>query len=100
MIQLSHGLSLSFFLFLLGFICVVIRRNILFILIGIEIMLNAASLSLILAGSYLYQNDGQIFHLFIVTAAAAEISIGLALLIQVYRRYHTLDIDVLSEMKG
>ncbi|CAL4320094.1 NADH-quinone oxidoreductase subunit K [Buchnera aphidicola (Eriosoma lanigerum)] len=100
MIPLSHGLFLSFFLFILGFLSLIIRRNLFFILLGLEIMLNASALLLVIADCYLGKIDGQVMHIFIVSLSASESSIGLALLLQLYRRYQTLNIDVLSEMKG
>ncbi|CAL4320060.1 NADH-quinone oxidoreductase subunit K [Buchnera aphidicola (Eriosoma grossulariae)] len=100
MIPLTHCLCLSFFLFFLGFLSLVIRRNLFFILIGLEIMFNAASLLIIIASSYLGQIDGQVIYIFVIMLAASEGSIGLALLLRLYRRYQTLNIDILSEMRG
>ncbi|AEO08523.1 NADH dehydrogenase I chain K [Buchnera aphidicola str. Ak (Acyrthosiphon kondoi)] len=98
MISLFHGLFLSLILFMLGLTSLIVRRNILFILISLEIMMNAAGLALIVVGSYWHQADGQIMYIFAITLAASEASIALALLLQLYRRKKTLNIDVLSEM--
>jgi NADH-quinone oxidoreductase subunit K len=95
-----YGLALACILFGLGALGVIIRRNIFFILLSLEIMLNAAGLAFIVAGSRWAQADGQVMFLFILTAAAAELSVGLALLIQFHRRFHTLDIDAASDLKG
>ncbi|QIQ41765.1 MAG: NADH-quinone oxidoreductase subunit NuoK [Buchnera aphidicola (Microlophium carnosum)] len=100
MISLFHGLFLSLILFILGLTSLIVRRNILFILISLEIMMNAAGLALIVVGSYWNQVDGQIMYIFAITLAASEASIALALLLQLYRNKKTLNIDILSEMNG
>ena len=100
MIPLFHGLLLSSILFILGIFTIVIRRNLLFILIGLEVMMNAMALAFVVIGSYWNQADGQIMYILIITLAASEAGIGLALLLQFYRRYYTLDIDTLSRMRG
>jgi NADH-quinone oxidoreductase subunit K len=100
MIPLQHGLILSAILFSLSLMALMLRRNLLFTLINLEIMINAASLALISAGSYWNQADGQVMYILAISLAAAEASIGLALLIQFYRCYQTLDIDVANEMHG
>ncbi|QCI25384.1 NADH-quinone oxidoreductase subunit NuoK [Buchnera aphidicola (Sitobion avenae)] len=100
MISLFHGLFLSLILFILGLTSLIVRRNILFILISLEIMMNSAGLALIVVGSYWHQPDGQIMYIFAITLAASEASIALALLLQLYRRNKTLNIDILSEMNG
>jgi NADH-quinone oxidoreductase subunit K len=71
-----------------------------FTLMSIEVMLNAAGLAFVAAGSRWAQPDGQIMFLFILAMAAAEVSIGLALVVAIYRRFGTLDIDAASRMKG
>ncbi|AAO26886.1 NADH dehydrogenase I chain K [Buchnera aphidicola str. Bp (Baizongia pistaciae)] len=100
MIPLSHGLILAFFLFSLGFVSLVMHKNILFMLISLEIMINSAALALVVVGNYWNQVDGQIMYILILTLGASESSIGLALLIQCYRHFKTLNIDKLSEMNG
>ncbi len=99
-IPLEHGLIVAAILFALGFIGVMVRRNILFMLISIEIMMNAAAMAFVMAGSRWQQADGQIMFILILSLAAAEASIGLALLLQLYRHFHSLDIDAASEMRG
>ena len=76
------------------------RRNILFILISLEIMLNAAGLALIAAGARWGEPDGQIMFLLVLATAGAEVSVGLALVLQLYKQFRTLDIDAASRMKG
>ena len=99
-IPMSHGLLLAGILFGLGLIGLLVRRNIIFMLMSIEIMLNAAGLAFVVAGSRWGQADGQVMFIFILTMAAAEVSLGLALVLQVYRRTHTLDADAASLMQG
>lgn len=99
-IPMAHGLALSAMLFTLGLTGLMVRRNLLFMLMCVEIMMNAAALAFVVVGAHWLQPDGQIMFILILTLAAAEASIGLAVLIQLYHRFHTLDIDVASEMYG
>ncbi|MDO6391812.1 NADH-quinone oxidoreductase subunit NuoK [Pontibacter sp. BT731] len=97
---METGLLLAGILFMLGLISVMIRRNIIFMLISVEIMLNAAGLAFIVAGSHWAQPDGQIMFIFILTMAAAEVSVGLALILQIYHQLKTLNSDAANFMKG
>jgi NADH-quinone oxidoreductase subunit K len=97
---MEHGLMLAGVLFALGLLGLLVRRNVLFVLMSLEVMLNAAALAFIAAGSRWAAPDGQIMFVLIVTLAAGEAAVGLALVLQVYRRYVTLDLDSLSGMKG
>lgn len=97
---MEHGLILAGVLFALGIIGVIVRRNIFFILLSIEIMLNAAGLAFVVAGARWGQADGQVMFIFILAMAAAEVSVGLALVLQLYHRFKTVDVDAASEMKG
>ena len=99
-IALEDGLALAAVLFSLGLIGLMVRRNILFVLMSLEVMMNATALAFVVAGSRWAQADGQIMFILVITLAAAEASIGLAILLQLYRRFHTLDIDAASEMRG
>jgi NADH-quinone oxidoreductase subunit K len=99
-IPLEHSLIMAAILFALGLLGVLIRRNIVLMLMSVEIMLNAVGLAFVAVGSRWGRVDGQIMFIFIVTMAAAEVSVGLALVLQMYHRYKTLDTDVMSEMKG
>ena len=99
-LPMDHGLMLAALLFALGLIGVLVRRNIVFILMSIEIMLNAAGLAFVVAGSRWAQADGQVMFIFILAVAAAEVSVGLALVLQLYRRLQTLDVDAVSKMRG
>ena len=100
MIPLEHGLALAAVLFTLGLTGLMVRRNILFMLMSLEIMMNAAALAFVVAGSRWVQADGQVMFVLIITLAAAEAAIGLAILLQLYRRFDSLDVDAASEMRG
>lgn len=99
-IQMEHGLLLAGALFALGLAGLLARRNILFVLISLEIMLNASALAFIAAGSRWQAADGQIMFVLILALAASEVAVGLALVLQIYRRYTSLDSDLLARMKG
>ena len=99
-IPITHGLILAGILFALGVIGLLARRDLVFILMSLEVMVNAAGLAFVVAGSRWGQPDGQGMFIFILSMAAAEVSVGLALLLQLYRRYHTLDVDAISQMRG
>src|SRR5690554_7439881 len=96
-IPMEHGLALAAVLFSLGLTGLMIRRNILYVLMSLEIMMNAAALAFVVAGARWGQADGQVMFILVITLAAAEASIGLAILLQLYRRFRTLDIDARSE---
>ncbi|MBT1707329.1 NADH-quinone oxidoreductase subunit NuoK [Fulvivirgaceae bacterium PWU5] len=99
-VAVEYGLVLAGTLFALGLVSVLVRRNIIFMLISVEIMLNAAGLAFIVAGARWGQADGQVMFIFIVTMAAAEVSVGLALILQIYHQLKTLDSDAADKMKG
>ncbi|SKC85531.1 NADH-quinone oxidoreductase subunit NuoK [Ohtaekwangia koreensis] len=99
-LPIESGLLLAGVLFTLGLISVLVRRNIIFMLISVEIMLNAAGLAFIVAGSRWAQADGQVMFIFILTMAAAEVSVGLALILQIYHHLKTLDSDAADRMNG
>lgn len=99
-IPMEYGLLLAGALFTLGLVGVMVRRNLLWMLMSLEIMMNAAALAFVVAGSRWVQPDGQIMFILVLTLAASEASIGLAILLQVYHRFRTLDVDAASEMHG
>lgn len=102
MIRISSEtvLILSAVLFTTGLAGVLVRRNLIYVLMSVEIMLNAAGMAFIAAGSRWGQPDGQVMFIFILTMAAAEVAVGLALILRIYRKFQTLDSDALSSMKG
>jgi NADH-quinone oxidoreductase subunit K len=97
---MEHGLMFAAVLFALGLIGVLVRRNIVFMLMSVEVMLNAVGLAFVVAGARWGQVDGQVMFIFILTMAAAEVSVGLALVMQMYHSFKTLDADSASTMKG
>jgi len=99
-VPMEHALIFAAILFVLGLTGVLIRRNIVFMLMSVEIMLNAAGIAFVVAGARWGQVDGQIMFIFILTMAAAEVSVGLALVLQLYHSFRTLDADAASTMKG
>ena len=100
MIESAHMvLMVAAVLFTLGLIGVLTRKNVVFMLISVEIMLNAAGLAFVAAGSKWQQPDGQVMFLFILAMAAAEVSIGLALVLQIYHQHKTLDVEDLKGLK-
>ena len=99
-VPLSHGLLLAAILFTLGTIGLLARRNVIFMLMSLEIMINAAGLAFVVAGSHWGQPDGQVMFIFILAMAAAEVSVGLALVLEMYHRFKTVDADAASVMRG
>lgn len=99
-IPLHYGLLLSAILFVIGLIGVLVRRNLILMLMSLEVMLNATGLAFIVAGSRWGQADGQIMFLLILTLAAAEVGVGLGLALQIFHRFRTLDADSVNEMQG
>jgi NADH-quinone oxidoreductase subunit K len=96
----THALVLAAILFSLGLLGLLIRRNVLYMLLSIEIMLNAASLAFIAAGARWGQADGQVMYLMVLTLAAAEVSVALGIVLQLSYRFRTLDADAFSDMRG
>jgi len=99
-VPIQHALLLAAILFALGLVGLLVRRNLIVMLMSVEILLNAAGLAFIAAGSRWGQADGQVMFLMILTLAAAEIGVGLGLVLQIYRHFKTVDADQLSEMQG
>ena len=99
-VPLEHGLIAAGILFVLGLTGILVRRNIIFTLMSIEVMLNAAGLAFIAAGAHWGQPDGQVMFLFILAVAGAEVAVGLALLLLLFQWYKTLDTDAASRMRG
>ena len=99
MITLTHYLVLSALLFSIGTVGVFLRRNLITLLLSIEIMLNAVNLTFVAAGRYAGSVDGQIIVFFVMTVAAAEAAVGLALVIALFRHKETLSPDVFTSLK-
>ena len=96
----GHVLLLAVILFLMGATCAISRRNLLMILIGVEVMLNAAGIALVGASLKWQLPDGQVFIVFILAVAAAEAAVGLALIVYSHRRTGSANADQYSLMKG
>ncbi|MFH2011449.1 MAG: NADH-quinone oxidoreductase subunit NuoK [Pseudomonadota bacterium] len=99
MIPLSYYLILSAALFTVGVIGVLVRRNAIVIFMSIELMLNAVNLSFVAISRYLDSLDGQIFVFFVMTVAAAEVAVGLAIIINLFRNKETVNVDEINIMK-
>jgi NADH-quinone oxidoreductase subunit K len=99
-VPLANYLVLAGILFVIGVFGVVTRRNTIIILMGVELMLNAANLLMIVFARVHGDIGGQLMVFFVMTVAAAEASVGLAILVAVYRRKHSIDVDQLNTLKG
>lgn len=99
-VPLSHVLGFATALFLMGLACTLARRNLIMILIGIEIMLNAAGLAFIGAAAFWRQVDGQIFVIFLMAMTSAEVAISLAMVVYLRRQKTSLEADAYDGMKG
>ena len=99
-VPMEQGLLLAGILFALGVIGIIVRRDFFFILLSIEVMLNAAGLAFVVAGAHWGQADGQVMFIFVLTMAAAEVSVGLALVLLLFHHFKTLDVDEVSKLRG
>ena len=99
-IPMTYGLMIAGILFTIGLVGVLVRRNIIFVLMSIEIMLNAAGLAFVVAAARWGQPDGQVMFLFILAVAAAEVSVGLALVLRLYHLFKSLYTNAASKMRG
>ncbi len=99
-LPVTEALGLAAVLFVLGLVAVIARRNVVFMLMGLEIMLNATGLAFIAAGARWAAPEGQVMFIFILTLAAAEVSVGLALILQMFKQFKTVDANALRRMEG
>ena len=100
MIPLSYYLAISAILFTMGVLGVLIRRNALIIFMSIEMMLNAANLAFVAFARDFGVFSGQLFVFFVMTVAAAEVAVGLSLIVAIFRTKHSIDVDQMSNLKG
>lgn len=99
MLTLNHFLSLGAVLFMIGLYGVLTRRNLVAVLMSVEIMLNAVLINFVAFGRYSDNAQGDLFALFVVAIAAAEVAVGLALFLNVYRSHGLVTTDVLRRLK-
>lgn len=99
-VPMEHLLILATLLFVLGFSCVLVRRNLIMILIGVEIMINAAGLVFIGASALWQQVDGQVMVLILMAITAAEVAIALALVVYLHQRKKSIEVGLFDEMRG
>jgi NADH-quinone oxidoreductase subunit K len=99
-VGLEHYLAVSVLLFALGLLGVILRRNLLIIYMSLELMLNAANLALVAFSRFSGNLDGQVFVFFVITVAAAEVAVGLAIIVALYRRKQTAHVEDLTTLKN
>lgn len=99
-VPLGHVLAVAAVLFCCGLGGLLLRRNLLFMLMSLEVMLNAAALAFVAGGARHGAADGQVMYLLILAVAAAEVAVGLAVLLQVQRRFRTLDMGAVRDLRG
>jgi NADH-quinone oxidoreductase subunit K len=99
-VPFAHILIFAATLFIIGLGCALVRRNLIMILIGVEIMLNAAALALVGGSAYWRQVDGQVFVVFLMAMTSAEVAISLAMVVYLRRRRGTLEADRFDGMRG
>ena len=100
MIRVDYYIALSAVLFVIGSLGVLIRRNPLIIFMSIELMLNAANLAMVAFASIYKTFEGQIFAFFVIAVAAAEVAVGLALIVEIFKSRKSINIDELNSLKG
>ncbi len=100
MLPVSYYVGLSAVLFTIGALGVLIRRNAIIIFMSVELMLNAANLAFVAFARAHQALSGQVFVFFVITVAAAEVAVGLALIVAIFRTKHNIDVDQLSSLKG
>ncbi|HEY5983977.1 MAG TPA: NADH-quinone oxidoreductase subunit NuoK [Anaerolineales bacterium] len=100
MVPVSYYVGLSAILFIIGALGVLIRRNPLVIFMSIELMLNAGNLAMVAFTRTFMVLEGQIFVFFVMTVAAAEVAVGLALIVTIFRSRHSINIDLMNTLKG
>jgi NADH-quinone oxidoreductase subunit K len=100
MVPVNYYVILSAILFVIGVVGVLTRRNSLIIFMSIELMLNAANLAFVAFSSVIRSFSGQIFVFFVIAVAAAEVAVGLALIVEIFKSKRSIDVDQMSSLKG
>jgi len=99
-VSIQHYIVLSTVLFVIGVMGVLLRKNAIILLMCIELMLNAVNLLLVAFSSYFGESDGQLFVFFIMVVAAAEATVGLSILVLIYRNTRSVDVGIFNKLKG
>ncbi len=100
MVPVTYYIALSAILFILGAIGVLVRRNAIIIFMSVELMLNAANLAFVAFANAFHELNGQVFVFFVITVAAAEVAVGLALIVAIFHTRQSIDVDEISSLKG
>jgi NADH-quinone oxidoreductase subunit K len=100
MVPVEYYIILSAILFTIGVVGVLIRRNALIIFMSIELMLNSSNLAMVAFSSVFKSFSGQIFVFFVIAVAAAEVAVGLALIVEIFKSKRSIDVDQMSSLKG
>jgi NADH-quinone oxidoreductase subunit K len=100
MVPVTYYVILSAILFTIGAVGVLVRRNPLVIFMSVELMLNAANLAMVAFSSTLKSFDGQIFVFFVIAVAAAEVAVGLALIVEIFKTRRSINVDEMNTLKG
>jgi NADH-quinone oxidoreductase subunit K len=100
MVSINYYLALSVILFSMGVVGVLVRRNAIVIFMSLELMFNAANLAFVAFARYFQSLNGQLFVFFVMTVAAAEVAVGLALIVAIFRSKHSIDVDQMNSLKG
>ena len=100
MIPTGWALLMSAIVFTIGIVGVLVRRNAIVIFMSVELMLNSANLAFVAFARNMHSIDGQIFVFFVMTVAAAEVAVGLGIIVAIFRQRHSIDVDEVSEMRG
>ena len=100
MVPINYYLGLSVILFSMGVVGVLVRRNAIVIFMSLELMYNAANLAFVAFALNYHNLDGQLFVFFVMSVAAAEVAVGLALMVAIFRTRHSIDVDQMSSLKG
>lgn len=100
MVPITYYLGLAIILFILGILGVILRRNAIVTFMSLELMFNSANLVFIAFSRYYQSLDGQMFVFFVLAVAAAEVAVGLALMVAIFRSKHSIDVDQMSNLKG
>jgi NADH-quinone oxidoreductase subunit K len=100
MVPIEYYFAVAMIMFMFGVLGVILRKNIIMILMSVELLLNASNIVLVAASTHVHNLDGQIMTFFVMTVAACEAAVGLAMVIAIFRRYGTIETDFLRILRG